>query len=228
MLRNALEETLYWVISALINLILFSLLTTAFLVKVKDTPELYPLRVEIKEIKVKERKEEVRSVVKAKAEASKMTAKKTKESAGKSKLGAGVSSAHEKGDVEVPVQEDVSVLAELQKRIASRVREKEVKKEVGTISAVIRGKEVRIRGGSRKIVYVPPLPSLVASEFPAGVRVRIWVAPDGGVVRALLIQRSGSVNIDSVLLSFVRGIRFERVIEEELQVGEITFRFQGG
>ncbi len=99
---------------------------------------------------------------------------------------------------------------------------------MGSISAVVTGKEVRIKGGTRRIVYTPPVPELISSEFPSGVRIRIWVAPDGSVIKALLLQRSGSVNIDNTLLSFVRGIRFEKVQEQEVQVGEITFSFQGG
>ncbi len=230
MLRSALEEFLYWIISFLINLILFSLLTTVFIVKVKEIPEFYPLRVEIRELKV-EKPKEPRSVVKAKSTAKRTVAKKVSGSAKKRKAGATVSSALEKGDVKVPVQkeEDVSVLAELEKKIESRLRKKEkVKKEVGSISAVVTGKEVRIKGGTRRIVYTPPVPELISSEFPSGVRIRIWVAPDGSVIKALLLQRSGSVNIDNTLLSFVRGIRFEKVQEQEVQVGEITFSFQGG
>ncbi len=231
MLRSALEEILYWTISILINLILLSLLTTVFIVKVREVPEFYPLRVEIKELKV-EKPKKPRSVVKAKSTAKRTVAKKVRGSASKRKAGATVSSAFSKGDVKVPVQkeEDVSVLAELQRKIESRLRKKEkkVKKEVGSISAVVTGRQVKIKGGTRKIVYTPPLPELISTEFPSGVRIRIWVAPDGRVVKALLLQRSGSVNIDNTLLGFVRGIRFERVQEQEVQVGEITFSFQGG
>jgi len=232
MIRSALEEFLYWTISFLINLIIFSLLTTVFIVKVKEVPEFYPLRVEIRELKV-EKPKEPRSVVKAKSVAERTVSKKTSGSAKKRKAGATVSSALKKGNVKVPVQEeeDVSVLAELQRKIESRLRKKEEavkKKEVGSISAVVTGKEVKIRGGSRKIVYTPPVPELISTEFPSKVRIRIWVAPDGKVIKALLLQRSGSVNIDNTLLSFVRGIRFEKVQEQEVQVGEITFSFQGG
>ncbi len=231
MLKSAIEEILYWGISAVVNLILFSLLTTVFIVKVQEVPEIYPLRVEIKEIEIK-KPQEPKSVVKAKSVAKKTVSKKPKESAKKKKIGATVSTVHEKGDVKVPVQkeEDVSVLAELEKKIESRLKKqkKKVKKEVGSLSAVVTGSEVRIKGGSRSIVYTPPIPELISSEFPSAVRVRIWVAPDGRVVKALLLQRSGNVNIDSILLSYVRGIRFEKVDDQEVQVGEITFSFQGG
>ncbi len=231
MLRSAVEELLYWIISILINLILLSLLTTVFIVKVQETPEIYPLRVvDIRELEVKKPKRE-RSVVRAKSSAKKTVSRKRKGSAKKRKVGATVTSAHEKGDVKVPVQkeEDVSVLADLEKRIESRLkREKREKKEVGSLSAVVTGKEVRIKGGTRRIVYTPPAPELVSTEFPSAVRVRIWVSPEGKVVKALLLQRSGNVNIDNTLLTYVRGIRFEKVRDEEVQVGEITFSFQGG
>ncbi len=228
MLKSALEEILYWVISALVNLLLFSFLATVFIVKVKETPEIYPLRVEIKEIKVEE-EERRRSLVKAESEAKKTVSKRAPGSSKVKKLGAGVSSPLKKGDVEVPKEEDVSILAELEKKIASRLEEekKEVKK-VGQLSAVVEGEELRIKGGSRKIVYTPPVPELISREFPGRVKVRIWVSPEGRVIRAILLQRSGSVNIDNTLLSYVRGIRFEKVQEQEVQVGEITFSFQGG
>jgi len=231
MLRSAVEEFLYWIISILINIIILSLLTTVFIVKVKDTPEIYPLRVvDIRELEVKKPKKQ-RSVVRAKSTAKKTVSRTKRGAAKKRKVGATVSQAHKKGDVKVPVQkeEDVSILAALEKKIESRLkREKSRKKEVGSLSAVVTGKEVRIKGGTRSIVYTPPVPELVSTEFPSGVRVRIWVAPNGKVTKALLLQRSGNVNIDNTLLTYVRGIRFEKVEDEEIQVGEITFSFQGG
>ncbi|WP_457600663.1 energy transducer TonB family protein [Hydrogenivirga sp.] len=231
MLRSAAEEVLYWVISILINLILLSLLATVFIVKVQEVPEIYPLRVvDIKEIEVKKPKRQ-RSVVKAKSTAKKTVSKRKRGSAKRRKVGATVTKAHEKGDVKVPVQkeEDVSVLAALEKRIESRLKERKTqKKEVGALSAVVTAGQVKIKGGSRSIVYTPPAPELVSSEFPSSVRVRIWVAPDGKVIKALLLQRSGNVNIDNTLLSYVRAIKFERVEDEEVQVGEITFSFRGG
>ncbi len=231
MLKGAVEEALYWIISILINLIMFSLLTTVFIVKVQEVPEIYPLRVEIRELKV-EKPQRNKSVVEARSEAKRTVSKaRPKGGAQKRQAGATITQAHSKGDVKVPVQEeeDVSVLAELQKKIESRLKKKQqVKKQVGALSAVVTGKEVKIKGGSRSIVYIPPAPDLISSEFPSAVRVRIWVAPDGRVVKAILLQRSGNVNIDNTLLAYVRGIKFERVEDEEVQVGEITFSFRGG
>jgi len=158
-------------------------------------------------------------------------AKKPANKAKRRRAGATVTSAPEKGDVKVPVQkeEDVSVLAELERKIESRLKkQKKVRKEVGAISAVVSGGQVRIKGGTRRIVYTPPAPELVSREFPSGVRMRIWVSPEGRVVKALLLQRSGDVNIDNTLLSYVRSIKFERVEDSEVQIGEITFKFRGG
>jgi len=230
MLRSAVEEALYWGISLFINLILFTLLTTVFIIQVQQKPDFYPLRVELKRIKVKE-PERVKSVRTAKAVSKKTVAKKAQPVKAKTKAGAGVSKAFEKGDVAVPEEEDVSLLAELQKKISAKLereRRERVKKEVGTLSAVVTGQEVRIRGGSRHIIYTPPVPELITREFPSAVRIRIWVDADGTVVRAVLLQRSGSANIDSTLLSYVREIRFEKVEGADVQVGEITFSFQGG
>lgn len=230
MVRDILEELLYWGISIVINLILFTLLTSVFIVKVKETPEIYPLRVEIVEVEKSEEKR-IRSVTPVKSEARRTVTKKSPAQGKKTQAGVGVSKAHKKGDVKVPEEEDISVLAEIRRKVEQRLKERQRKpqrKEIGTLSAVVSRGEVRIKGGTRRIVYTPPLPELVTTEFPSSVRVRIWVSPEGRVVRAVLVQRSGSANIDSVLLSFVRGIRFEKVQEREVQVGEITFSFQGG
>jgi protein TonB len=230
MLREALEEVLYWGISIVINLILFTLLTSVFIVKVRETPEIYPLRVQIVEVKEPKEKK-IKSVTQVRSEA-RRTVTKPKPTAGKkTSAGVGVSKAHDKGDVKVPEEEDVSVLAEIQRKVEERLKKRQretPKKEIGTLSAVVKGGQVRIKGGTRRIVYTPPPPQLVTTEFPSAVKVRIWVSPEGRVVRAVLVQRSGSANIDSALLSFVRGIRFERVEESEIQMGEITFSFQGG
>ncbi len=232
MLKEALEEFLYWLISFFVNLLIFSLLTTVFIVKVQEVPEIYPLKVEIKELRV-EKPKKVKSVVEAQSEAKRTVAKsKAHGESGKKSAGTTLTQAHEKGDIQVPIQEeeDVSLLAELQKKIESRLKERKepVKKRVGKLSAVVTGKRVSIKGGSRKIVYIPPAPDLITSEFPSAVRVRIWVSPEGKVLKALLLQRSGNVNIDNTLLAYVREIRFESVQEREVQVGEITFSFKGG
>ncbi len=230
MLKEAVEEVLYWGISIVINLILFSLLTTVFIVKVQEIPDIYPIKVEIREIKV-EKPKRTKSVVKAKVTAKKTVMQKTKGTVKKRKAGATLTSASEKGDVKVPLQkeEDISLLAELEKKIESKLKKKEkVKKEVGAISAVLTGGKLRIKGGTRKIVYIPPTPELISQEFPGAVRVRIWVSAAGDVVKALLLQRSGDVNIDNTLLSYVRAIKFEKVEDKEVQIGEITFSFQGG
>ncbi len=229
MLRNAVEEALYWSISLFINLILFTLLATVFIIRVKESPEFYPINLEIKRIQVKEQ-ERPKSVKRSRAVSTKSVAKKGVPKKGKKSAGAGVSKTFSSGDVKVQKEEDVSLLAELQKKISERIekRKKSPRKRVGTISAVITGKEVKIKGGTRHIVFVPPAPELISGEFPSKVRIRIWVDEDGRVVKALLLQRSGSANIDSALLSYVREIRFEKVEGSEVQVGEIAFSFKGG
>lgn len=114
----------------------------------------------------------------------------------------------------------------MEKRL--KERKKKTKKEVGSLSAVVKGGEIKIKGGTRKVVYIPPPPNLIAREFPSKVSVRIWVDPQGRVIRALILRRSGNVNIDNAILKFVKGVRFEAIPESEVQVGEITFSFHGG
>ncbi|HIQ48070.1 MAG TPA: energy transducer TonB, partial [Aquifex aeolicus] len=149
----------------------------------------------------------------------------------KPKAVAAVERSFNKGDVPIKVEqqkreEEISILPELEKRIKRKLAEREkLKKEIGEISAVVSKKSVEIKVGSRKLVYVPSAPVFKVKEFPSQVKIKIWVNPEGKVIKAIIVQRSGVASIDDKLLRFVKKLRFEEIDTFEVQEGIITFRF---
>ncbi|NPA32650.1 MAG: energy transducer TonB [Aquificae bacterium] len=217
--KNLTENVLYFMISLLINLLFIKLLYVyIFSVNLKPPESPPPLRVEIKHVKPPPPPPPKKE--------------KPARSAEEQKRGeappSGAVSAHPKGDVPVAEQkeESVSILPELEKRIRERLAKRaQMRKEVGEISAVVGRKSVKIKSGTRKLVYIPPAPVFTVKEFPSQARIKIWVSPEGKVIRAVLLQRSGVGSVDEKLIEFVRKLRFEPIEEPEVQEGVITFRF---
>ncbi len=205
-LVKAVEKILYFTVSVLINLILLKLFSFyIFAHSSVSMPEYKPLEVKIVEIKPK-----------------KSGGKKVKHSRKKS-----AKVVKKEGiKVEKRRRKEVSILPELEKKIKERLRKRrELKKEIGEISAVLTKKAVKIKTGSRKLTYVPPPPTFKVEEFPSRVAVKIYVDPDGKVIKAVLIRRSGVAEIDNYILKFVRKLRFEKIESNEIQEGIITFTF---
>ncbi len=226
MLRAFYENSLYLLISLLLNLVMIKVLYLYLFSVSTPVREFYPiLKVQIQEVRPaapqvkKHPKKEKPSV------SSRVSSPRKK----KVQKAASVSQPHEKGDVPVKKEEkeqEVSILSELEKKILKRVEERQkARKEVGEISALVKEKSVEIKVGSRKLVSIPKAPVFKVKEFPSSVRVRIWVSPDGRVIRAVIVQRSGVAEIDNELLKFVRKLRFERIEVDEVQVGTVVFRF---
>ncbi len=233
MVRNLGEEALYLLISVFVNLILFTFLSGIFLIKVQDVPQIESLTVVVKQ-ELGSRPKLIKSSP-PKKKVSKAVKKKLKGTPPKPSAAA-VSSAPQKGDVKVPVKEevpDVSILAGLEEKIKRRVaqsgtRKRSVKKEIGSISAVVGKGGVKFHAGSRKIVNIPSPPELITREFPSVVKIKVWVSPSGKVIKSLIVQRSGDVKIDTALMRYVRSIKFEPIKFDEIQVGVISFTFRGG
>jgi len=210
--KVATENFLYFAISLLINLLFLKLLYFYLFLPSVEPPQAFtPLKVEIKEVKVP---------LKKKGEPKKKVAKKTPPKFS-------VSQAPEKGDVPVEVKEkkEISLLPELEKKIRERLKKRKEVKQIGEISAVVSKKKVEIKLGSRKLVYVPPPPVFHVKEFPSLVRIKIWVNPEGKVIRAIIIQRSGITEVDEGLLRFTKKLKFEPIDVPEVQEGVITFTF---
>ncbi|MFN3599249.1 MAG: energy transducer TonB [Aquificaceae bacterium] len=228
-----LENFLYWAISARLNLIIFSFLSTYLFIKVHIPNSSPPLNLYMEEVpKIEEIKlESGKNQVLQKPKAGEGVVKKGKESVNASPLEV----VREKGDVQVPAEtpkKEASLLQDIEQRI--RGKEKEVEKEglsgedLGNIVAVVSPTGIGLSGFGRATVYVPTFPKIISDEPLSPLKVKIWVEPSGIVSRVQIIQRSGSPSTDQKMLEFVRGIRFEPIGEKVIQTGIITFRFKGG
>ncbi|GAB6065780.1 energy transducer TonB [Aquifex pyrophilus] len=201
-----IENFLYLTASVIINLIFLKVFSFYLFARSPENLSQYkPLEVKIVEVKPK------KSGGRKKETLKKKSVKVVK--------GKGIK-------VEKKERKEVSILPELEKRIRERLRKREeLKKEIGEISAVLSKKSVKIKTGSRKLTYVPPPPTFKVEEFPSRVVVKVFVDPDGKVIKALIIQRSGIAEIDNGILKFVKKLRFEKIEESEIQEGIITFTF---
>ena len=79
---------------------------------------------------------------------------------------------------------------------------------------------------NRKVVYIPPVKPLKVEYPPAPAEVKITVLPDGRVINAVLIKRSGNPKVDRAILNFARNLRFAPIEEPIVQEIYIDFRFK--
>jgi len=98
------------------------------------------------------------------------------------------------------------------------------KRIITTAKASYGGKKFKITT-SRKLVYVPKVQPLKVSYPPSPVEVRITVLPDGRVINAVLLKKSGNPKVDKFILNFVRNLRFERISQPVIQEIYIFLNF---
>ena len=79
---------------------------------------------------------------------------------------------------------------------------------------------------NRKIVYIPPVKPIKVKFPPSPVEVKITVLPDGRVVDAIILKRSGNLKVDEAVLRLVRNLRFEPINKPIIQDIYIEFRFR--
>ncbi len=233
MLEEKLENSLYWGVSLVLNLIIFTLLSLYLSVRIEVKNPTKPMEVylqempEIKEVKLASGK----GTPNLKQQTGEGIVRKDRHFVSSSPMEVSRST----GDIQVPVgrpKEEPSLLREIEQRV--RGREREVEKEgvrsadIGDITAVVSPEGVGLSGGGRATVYIPPFPKISSDEPLSPLRVRIWIDPSGVVSRVQIIQKSGSSQVDQKMVEFVRGIRFEAIRENVVQTGVITFRFKGG
>jgi len=77
----------------------------------------------------------------------------------------------------------------------------------------------------RKLIYIPKIGPIKVSTPPAPVEVKITVLPDGRVIKAVLIKKSGNPKIDSLVLNFSKNLRFEPINEPIIQEIYISYNF---
>ncbi len=233
MLEEKLENSLYWGVSLVLNLIIFTLLSLYLSVRIEVKNPTKPMEVylqempEIKEVKLASG----RGTPNLRQQTGEGIVRKDRHLVSSSPMEVSRST----GDLQVPVgrpKEEPSLLQEIEQRV--RGREREIEKEgvrsadIGDITAVVSPGGVGLSGGGRAAVYIPPFPKISSDEPLSPLRVRIWIDPSGVVSRVQIIQKSGSPQVDQKMVEFVRGIRFEAIRENVVQTGVITFRFKGG
>ncbi len=79
---------------------------------------------------------------------------------------------------------------------------------------------------NRKVIYIPPINPLKVEYPPAPVEVKITVLPDGRVINAVLLKRSGNPKVDEAILQFVKNLRFAPIDEPIVQDIYIDFKFK--
>ena len=79
---------------------------------------------------------------------------------------------------------------------------------------------------NRKVVYAPPIKPIKVEFPPAPVEVKVTVLPDGRVLNAVLLKRSGNLKVDKAVLEFVQNLRFEPINEPVIQEIYLEFRFK--
>ncbi|HIC09592.1 MAG TPA: energy transducer TonB [Aquificales bacterium] len=79
---------------------------------------------------------------------------------------------------------------------------------------------------NRKVIYIPPIKPLKVEYPPAPVEVKITVLPDGRVINAVLLKRSGNPKVDEAILQFVKNLRFAPIDEPIVQDIYIDFKFK--
>ena len=233
MLEEKLENSLYWGVSLVLNLIIFTLLSLYLSVRIEVKNPTKPMEVylqempEIKEVKLASG----RGTPNLRQQTGEGIVRKDRHLVSSSPMEVSRST----GDLQVPAgrpKEEPSLLQEIEQRV--RGREREIEKEgvrsadIGDITAVVSPGGVGLSGGGRAAVYIPPFPKISSDEPLSRLRVRIWIDPSGVVSRVQIIQKSGSPQVDQKMVEFVRGIRFEAIRENVVQTGVITFRFKGG
>ncbi len=234
MMTEKLENSLYWGVSLVLNLIIFTLLSLYLSVKIELEKPQEPIKVFLQEVpEIKEvRLTSARDYYSKGLYVGKGFINEERQliSSGPMEVSRNV------GDVPVPAgnpqEEEPSLLKEIEQKVQGRVKDIEagvVKNvDIGNITATVLPEGVGLSGGGRATVYIPPFPKISSDEPLSPLRVRIWIDPSGVVSRVQIIQKSGSSQVDQKMVEFVRGIRFESIGENVVQTGLITFRFKGG
>jgi protein TonB len=229
--ESLLEKGLYFLTALVINLILFTLLSTYLLFTRFSYEVSRPITLLLEETPREER-----VIFKKRTQ----RAGGIKEKLEKAKGGKPIPSlppvATKSGDIPVASKEasEKSILSEIERKVKSQKAEATqdkptVSESFGELSGVVSGSGVDLaKGATRKILYIPPFPQLRATELPSTFQAKLWVEPSGRVAKVEVLKRSGVPEIDSVLVQILMGIKFEPIEGNIIQTGIITFRFKGG
>jgi protein TonB len=235
--EGLLEKGLYFLIALVINLILFTLLSTYLLFTKLSYEVSRPITLLLEETPLlKETPREEKVIFEKRTQ----RAGGIKEKLEKAKEGKFAPSlppvANKSGDVPLASKEtaEESILSEIERKVKSQRAEATqgkptVSESFGELSGVVSESGVDLtKSATRKILYIPPFPQLRATELPSTFQAKLWVEPSGRVAKVEVLKRSGVPEIDNALVQFLRSIRFEPIEGNIIQTGIITFRFKGG
>ncbi|SHK42721.1 TonB family protein [Thermocrinis minervae] len=236
MREELLEKLLYLSVSTFLNLIIFSFLSYLLTINVKRMVNNTPINLYVELPKPMEEK------VNLTRGSTGYEAKKGKgiNREGKKKLATSTveQPPAEKGSVpnsKNQSTQESSILSQIEEKVKGRysnLQEEGIQKvqNIGDISATVTEKGVSLEGlpGNRGIAYSPPLPKIVSDEPLSTLKIEVWIDPDGNVIKAQIVKRSGMPSVDARLLYFVKSIKFEPISSNVIQRGIISFKFRGG
>ncbi len=78
---------------------------------------------------------------------------------------------------------------------------------------------------NRRLVYIPKINLVKVSVPPAPAEVKITILPDGRVINAVLVKRSGNAKLDELLLRFSKNLKFEPINAPVIQELYIVYTF---
>ncbi len=197
----------YLTLSALINLIFFSLISLLLYGAAKPVERkvegfLKPLVVSV-EIQTPK-------VVEAKIETRKVEVKEQKP-------------AQKVVKVEKPKEEEKpSLLEEVLPEVKSTLEAYQRLKTTASVKIKNGKAELKFK---RKVVYAPPVQPIKVEYPPSPAVVRITVLPDGRVVSAVFVKRTGIAKVDQAVLNFLKNLRFEPINKPQIQVITVKIEF---
>ncbi|HCN05460.1 MAG TPA: hypothetical protein DIS79_07550 [Bacteroidetes bacterium] len=81
-------------------------------------------------------------------------------------------------------------------------------------------------GGGNRIVLTKVLPKKPPGTLDTQVKLRFRVAPDGSVTLVLPVQKGGNPIVDAAAMNALRQWRFNRLPDDRIMEGTITFTFK--
>jgi len=108
----------------------------------------------------------------------------------------------------------------------------EVKGYLERYKKVFSTASVRIKNGGktelnfkRKVTYIPPIKPIKVEYPPSPAVVKIVVLPDGRVVSAVFIKRTGIAKLDRAILEFLKNVRFAPINKMQIQEIKVQIEF---
>lgn len=80
-------------------------------------------------------------------------------------------------------------------------------------------------GSSRSVIYKPLPPKITTSETLPPVKVKIWINPDGNVSKVELLTTTGDPQVNSVIITYMKRWKFNKINSDEIQWATLTIRF---